>query len=224
MRPIIGVVARPFVTDDGRLTLSISEQIRKAILLSGGIPIVILPTKDIYYYENKESELTSVDKEILDKQISICDGIIMPGGNRIYFYDKFICSQANKKHLPLFGICMGMQVMGTYNNNIKNTRVENHKPGHYDYHHKVSIIKNTKLYEILQKDEIEVNSYHNYALSSSGNYDICANSDNVIEAIEKKEESFNLGVQWHPEYTLDENDKKLFDAFIDACKKYNYSK
>ena len=43
----------------------------------------------------------------------------MPGGDRIYFYDKYVCSIANRRHLPLFGICMGMQELAMYSVNIE---------------------------------------------------------------------------------------------------------
>ena len=81
-RPIIGVVARPYITDNNRQVLCILENVRRHILRAGGIPLIILPTKDMVYINNKESTLTDTDKEILDSQIKMCDGILMPGGDR----------------------------------------------------------------------------------------------------------------------------------------------
>lgn len=45
--------------------------------------------------------------------------------------------------------------------------------------------------------------------------------DGIIEAIELKKNKFAIGVQWHPEMILDESieAKKLFNRFIDVCKK-----
>lgn len=218
MRPIIGVLARPYLTENGRYVMSILENIRKSIIKSGGIPLMILPTQDMNYLNNKESTLTEQDKEILDTQINLCDGILMPGGDRIYFYDKYVCEVANKKNIPLFGICMGMQVMCNYNNENINEKIEGHKEPKGEYIHKVKINRNSKLYDIIQNDEITVNSLHGYKVPNAGEYSPVAFCDNnIIEAIEKEDKVFNLGVQWHPEIHFDENDQKLFKSFIDAC-------
>ena len=75
-RPIIGVSARPYITDNGRNALVILESIRRNIMRIGGIPHIILPTQDMVYMNNRETPLTDEDKEILDAQIDMCDGII----------------------------------------------------------------------------------------------------------------------------------------------------
>ena len=149
MKPIIGVLARPYMTDNGRYVMSILENIRKAVIKSGGIPLMILPTQNMNYLNNKETILTDEDKEILNSQIDLCDGILMPGGDRIYFYDKYVCSIANRRHLPLFGICMGMQVMCNYNNENINEKIEGHKEPQGSYIHDVTIDKSSKLYNNL---------------------------------------------------------------------------
>lgn len=219
-KPIIGVIARPYITDNNRQVLCILENIRRNILRFGGIPMIILPTKDIVYINNKESDLTDEDKEILETQIKMCNGILMPGGDRIYYYDKFICNKVNELDMPLLGICMGMQVMCNYNNNNTNIKIEGHKKPDDEYVHNVKIQKDSKLYEILQEENIEVNSLHGYMVPNSGDYLTSATSNNVIEAIEKKDKLFNIGVQWHPERTDDEPSKKIFNAFINACNNY----
>jgi putative glutamine amidotransferase len=42
--------------------------------------------------------------------------------------------------------------------------------------------------------------------------------DGVIEGIEHAGYRFCLGVQWHPEYMISDGDRKLFAAFVDACR------
>jgi putative glutamine amidotransferase len=223
-RPIIGVVARPYITDNNRQALCILENVRRNILRAGGIPHIILPTKDIVYINNKESELTDEDKEILDTQINMCDGILMPGGDRIYFYDKYICSKVNEIDMPLLGICMGMQVMCNYNNENVNIKIEGHKEPDSEYVHDVKILKDSKLYEIVNEENIKVNSLHGYMVPNAGDYTIAAQSNNVIEAIEKKDKLFNIGVQWHPERTNDEPSEKIINSFVNACKIYMINK
>lgn len=219
-KPIIGVVARPYITDNGRNVLCILENIRKSIIKNGGIPIVILPTKDMVYINNREDPLNVEDEEILDSQINLCDGILMPGGDKIYNYDRYICKVANDKNIPLLGICMGMQVMCNYNNENKNTKIEGHKEPNAEYVHTVSINKDSLLYNIIEKDEINVNSLHGYMVPNSGDYEISAKCNDIIEGIEKRNCLFNIGVQWHPEKNSDENDTRIFSSFINACKQY----
>ncbi len=220
MKPIIGVVARPYITDNNRNALCILENIRTSILNAGGIPQIILPTQNMVYINNRESELTDEDKEILNRQIDLCDGILMPGGDMIYFYDKYICKVANEKKIPLLGICMGMQVMCNYNNDNKNIKIEGHKLPEEAYVHDVLVNKDSKLYNILKKDNIKVNSLHGYKVPNSGDYEVVAKSGDIIEAIEKKNELFNIGVQWHPERNIDENGRQIFSSFINACNVY----
>ena len=220
-RPIIGVSARPYITDNGRNALVILESIRRVIINNGGIPHIILPTQDMVYMNNRETPLTDKDKEILDAQINMCDGILMPGGDFMYFYDNYICEKANKKDMPLLGICMGMQVMCNYNNDNKNIFIEGHKDLQKEYVHSVNIIPGTKLYDIIGEEKIMVNSIHRTKVPNSGDYSISAKAEgDIIEGIEKKDKLFNIGVQWHPERTDDEPSRKIITAFINACKQY----
>ena len=41
--------------------------------------------------------------------------------------------------------------------------------------------------------------------------------DGVIEGIEAPRYRFCLGVQWHPEYAIDQGDTKIFSAFVEAA-------
>ena len=224
-RPIIGVSARPYITDNGRNALVILESIRRVIINNGGIPHIILPTQDMVYMNNRETPLTDTDKEILDTQIDMCDGILMPGGDFMYFYDRYICKRANEKDMPLLGICMGMQTMCNYNNENKNIFIEGHKDLEKEYVHFVNIIPGTKLYDIVGEEKIMVNSIHRTKVPNSGDYSISAKAEgNIIEGIEKKEKLFNIGVQWHPERTDDEPSRKIITAFINACKQYKENK
>ena len=44
-------------------------------------------------------------------------------------------------------------------------------------------------------------------------------SDNIIEAVEIPNLNFVLGIQWHPEYIMDDASIKIFDSFVDSMKK-----
>ena len=89
-----------------------------------------------------------------------------------------------------------------------------------DYHHFVTIKESSKLRQIIGKDYIRVNSFHNFTVYDGGNFDVVARSDDgLIEAIENPDHPFQIGVQWHPERMLEfEHDlysEKLFRAFLE---------
>ncbi len=219
---VIGIVSRPNISKLGKSNTMVLDDIRRIVVRLNCIPISILPTQDIDYFNQELKNvppLTDIEKIMLEKQIDMCDGIIMPGGNVRYYYDDYICDYCNKKDIPLFGICMGMQVMCNYNNNNRNIKIEDNLDRTKDIKHNVRINKNSILYDILKQENITVNSFHKYKVSSSGDYKISAVNNDVIEAVEK-DGKFNIGVQWHPEkdYDSNENSKKLFKRFIDSMK------
>ena len=226
MKPIIGIVGIDDYSIKQKSTICVFDNYRKAIIKYGGIPIVILPPLLIDYYKTRPKDtnkFNNEDKEILIRQINLCNGIIIPGGSKRFEHHIFICDYCNKKKIPLLGICMGMQTMCNYDNNNQNIVNENKfKKKKKDYKHLVNIEKDSKLYNILKEDKILVNSFHDYKVCNSGDYDIVGTCDDVIEAIEKKEDLFNIGLQWHPEknYDKDLNSKKIFTNFIEATKLY----
>ena len=68
----------------------------------------------------------------------------------------------------------------------------------------------------------EVNSYHHQAVKTPADVvEVMAFSeDGLVEAVSVKNKKFAVGVQWHPEfsYEVNEDSRKLVQAFVDACK------
>lgn len=153
--------------------------------------------------------------EKIKKIINICDGIVLQGGEQITDFDLKIVKYLYDVNIPTLGICLGMQQMAKlFNGKIYKTNKHNLSS---KYVHYVKINKNSLLYKILNKTAILVNSKHNDIviktdLMSSGF------SDYIIEAVEDKNKTFFLGVQWHPEVIFDDNSCKLFEAFLLACQ------
>ena len=225
MKPIIGIVSRPGITESDSLVHSVEEFYKNAVIEFGGIPILILPTQNIVFANSKSGDIptmTESEKEDLNRILDLCDGIIVPGGKRVYEYDLYICKYAFDNDIPILGICAGMQTMAKINNNDNTNELipeENHYLDESD-RHIIEIKKDTMLYDILKKDSIEVNSFHKYRISSNGIYKIGATSDNCIEAIEYDNNKFYIGVQWHPERMIDnDSSRKLFEKFIECTKK-----
>ena len=203
------------------------EEIRLAVTKFGGIPLLILPVdKDDLSCKNLYSE---EDIKDLESVLSLCDGFILPGGDTWYSLDEVVIDYAIRRDKPLLAICLGMQALSkvlsgekriAYDNTIKNNTLINHLEPNKDYVHSVIIDKNSKLYSIIGKKEIWVNSRHSYHVPELDNNLICArSSDGLIEGVELKDKKFIIGVQWHPESNLeDEHSKKLFKSFFDNFK------
>ena len=226
MKPIIGIVSRPSVIF-GKYDIQCSEETYKnAIIECGGIPITILPPQNYSFNSVAPRELprlTDSEKEDLNQVLDMCDAILSPGGLKTYEYDYYICSYAKEHNIPLLGICAGMQVMALTDaeNKLEKNENEMHKQTNEGFGHKIIIRKGTLLHNIMGKDSIDVNSYHSYHATNAGNNIVSAtcSEDNIIEAIEDPNLDYFLGVQWHPEKLVneDENSKLLFESFIDAA-------
>ena len=69
-------------------------------------------------------------------------------------------------------------------------------------------------------NKIMVNSRQNDTVNLNDNFVVDAKSrDNIIEAVHIPNKTFILGLQWHPEDLSDEYSKKIFQYFIEKCKK-----
>lgn len=223
MKPIIGIVARPNTSNTPRSIFYINKEINDAIIRNGGTSIVILPpVLEELIGKNIDNtlQLTEEQFEEIKRIIDMCDGIICPGGNDFYDYDLRIIEYCHKINKPLLGICLGMQTMSClFNGKMKDFNNLNHK-SEEKYVHKVKIDKNSKLYNILKKEYVEVNSRHKSYIGNT-NLDVSGISDdNIIEAVEDKNKKFFIGVQWHPESMIeyDINENNIFSNFINSCR------
>lgn len=224
-KPLIGIVARPDKIAQFNV-LSVVESYRKAIIMSGGNPVLILPPQIVEYNDYNPSELprlTDDEKHMIIEQIKLCNGILLPGGNRRYDYDRFITNYCLNENIPILGICLGMQLLATHINRDSLVFTDDnfsHSKPDIDMVHKVKINKDSYLFDIIGEDEIFVNSRHKYKVTDIGEF-VCSaiSSDGIIEAIEHKDKKFAIGVQWHPENLMETNpSKKMFEKFIESCR------
>lgn len=214
MKKIIGIVSRPTVSKSERNMLGVYESYIRCIIKAGGIPLIISPTQNIAYEKyNRHVLLKDEEKENLITILKLCDGFLLPGGSDIYEYDYIILEYALKHDIPVLGICLGLQIMASFGN-YNLIPVYNHDM----VNHKVTISKDSTLYKIFKKEVLYVNSRHKEQVKNSGIYKVVARSDDeVIEAIELDSNTFNLGIQWHPENLEDE--QILFNYFLKQIKK-----
>ena len=217
---IIGVVGRPTERENGRFFYKLSNELKEVIFQYQGIPILIAGPS------NYEDPLNEIEKERLRKQINLCDGIILQGGSEIYPYDHETITYINQENIPVLGICLGMQVMAEHAGG-KVGKIPpgyiNHAQATKEYVHFNQVKRSSKLFQMINSEEIKVNSRHHDMVVST-NLDISSySSDGIIEAVENPSKEFFIGVQWHPEsmFEYDKVSRKLLQAFFDSTRRYH---
>ena len=134
---------------------------------------------------------------------------------------------------PVLGICRGLQLIniglgGTIYQDITAQHktpspVSHSQPFFYTAPaHHVKIMPDTLLARITGTDTLAVNSMHHQAVKdiAPGLVVSGAAPDGIIEALEKPDYPWLLGVQWHPEYLQEKEDTAaaIFRAFVTACR------
>ncbi len=226
MKPFIGIMERPEKTRGQNDVTVMYDAVRIAVVKYGGIPLGVVPPTEVCYVDQLEQEvpkLTEKQKLDLDSILNLCSGIILPGGDEVMDYDLYVLDYCWKHRVPVLGICMGMQAMGVkFSGRMKEIdSFISHRQKKENYAHDVVLSKDSKLYDILKTEKFAVNSFHKYMIEDP-KIDIVARSlDGVIEAIEKKDHPFFIGIQWHPETLLsyDIVSQKLFQSFFETVKK-----
>ncbi|MGA8163181.1 MAG: gamma-glutamyl-gamma-aminobutyrate hydrolase family protein [Acidobacteriaceae bacterium] len=146
--------------------------------------------------------------------------------------DELLLQDASNLYKPLLGICYGFQALnvwrgGTLVQHLK-TQV-NHAAGREVLEaHAVEIDPRSRLRRMLglgSKMSVAVNSSHHQAVSILGDgltRAAWSPEDEVTEAAEGHNDSFLVGVQWHPERLLKESRTAqcLFQAFVDAAAEW----
>lgn len=224
----IGIVLRYSKLDNGRDILYMSERLRRTVQKAGGFVIPIVQVQDVNYNSTKYNEfeeLLEEEKKNIDYYLNMVDGVIFPGGHKVTPFDKYVLNRCVELDKKVLGICLGMQLISSYNKEFKtylnNTYIDHDQDDDNILTHKVSINKDSKLYEIIGLEEILVNSYHDYHIEDITDdlYVSALSEDGFIEGVEIPSKTFIMGIQWHPEisYEFDINSKKIIDYFIKIC-------
>ena len=210
MTPIIGITA-----DLTENRYRVSDLYAQAIQKAGGIPVILPP---IHGFEAQF--------------IDICDGFVFSGGDDPSMEQWGIATHPNAKpvskrrqtfevallemlqdyeHIPVLGVCLGMQWMGLVASgnliqDLEEPMASHHRTGCHT-------ISGTL-------GEGEVHTHHHQAISDSGNLEVIATADDgLIEAVSDPNKSWYVGVQWHPERTENkELGQGLFNTLISKAK------
>lgn len=155
----------------------------------------------------------NIDYNKLIESVNLCDGIILSGGSKFDENDFKLIKYLVEKNIPTLGICLGMQSMAEYFNDKREIKVNNHYSTN-KYVHKVKIKKGSRLYDILNKEEILVNSRHHTGIPYTNMLISAKSEDNIIEAVELSHLKYFIGLEWHPESINDNNSYLIFKSFI----------
>jgi putative glutamine amidotransferase len=152
-------------------------------------------------------------------------------------YELAIARTALDRDLPLFAICRGAQVLNVAAGGTLVQDIPSQQPT--DVTHSLTQPKNAIVHDIAiapssclgvllaprlhAGGRIGVNSRHHQSVRAvAPGFVVSATApDGVIEAIEKPEARFCLGVQWHPEnFWRDGRFSGLFVGLLDAARRY----
>ena len=186
-----------------------------------------------------------VDAHIAERVVSGLHGLILTGGKDVdpaaYGHDPHpateqpardrdawefaLVKEALRRRIPVLGICRGPQVI----NVALGGTLHQHLPeviGHTGHrvadavfaHSTADIVEGSRLAGLLG-ESVSTRCYHHQAIDRLGQGLVAsASTDGVIEAIEMAGGDFVVGVQWHPEETLD--DLRLFAGLVQAAREY----
>lgn len=133
---------------------------------------------------------------------------------------------------PVLAVCRGMQLAnvvlgGTLMEDLADHVGEDvtHRSEANRYiFHKVVIKEGSKLLPSQQEITVSPASWHHQAVKTLGKglHPIAFAEDGLVEAFEKHDHPWFLGVQWHPEITAGEDDfqRKLFAEFVEKAAAY----
>ncbi len=228
-KPVIGIPCKVRKKEENDLwhRMEVVDELRYRIVRNGGIAIILMPSEETYDFNQSDlgdpKILSEEEKEDLRRQVDLCDGILLQGGDYSCSYEVEIAKYALEKDIPLIGICAGFNnILRALGSNVYEDETLAHSRYSRDYRHDIRIVKGTKLYEIIGREDFRVNSLHTMIADEKrvapfGK--IAAYSyDGLVESFEVPDKKFVLGIKWHPEIMDDEYTDVLFQRFIKACE------
>ena len=228
-RPIIGIIGKvqPQYGEDIWHRIDEVDEIRYLIVKNGGTAIMLLPTETTLKFNGNDIKdntvLSDEEKNELYRQIDLCDGFILQGGLYSANYEIEMAKKIIELDKPLIGICAGFNnILRAIGTDVIEDKTKSHDIYDKEYRHEISIIKGTKLFDLVKKEKYNVNSIHSM-IAPKGNVEKYArisaiSYDNLVESFELDNKKFVMGIKWHPELMLeDEFSDKLFKKFISKC-------
>jgi putative glutamine amidotransferase len=211
----------------------------EAVLRAGGLPFVLPYTDDATCVEAYLDRVSGViitggafdiPPEAYGETAREGMGPLKEGRTA---FETALMRAALKRNMPVLGVCGGMQLLnvvlgGTLFQDIARevpeAREHEQKHDRTQPQHPVDVKDGTLLAEAVGRGQLMVNSTHHQAVNKLGNQVVAtaASPDGVVEAIESSAHIFAVGVQWHPEYMLNNLPVHggIYKVFIHKARDY----
>ena len=217
-RTVVGVAANlcPVDAEGKNIHSSVSCKFAESIRQVGGLPLVI-PVGD---------------ESIVRDYVEMIDKLILTGGQNVHpqFYgekktiesddynlvrDEFelaLLKEALRQNKPIMAICRGVQLVNVAFGGTLHQEIEGHWQGlPFGTSHSIETVEGSVVAQLFGK-ESQVNSVHRQSIKDlAPNFRVTAVDprDQTIEAIESIDEHRIIGLQWHPEFLVNEEDGNL---------------
>ena len=242
-KPLIGLTCLSISSSDwvqnapGKYSDAVFREYSRGVESAGGIPVLIPVFKDL---ETTWAVLHRIDGLLLTGGKDVCPRFFSEEpivGIRGMDYERDLIEiqltrEAEKRGMPILGICRGIQVISVAFDGSLYQDIYSQMPGCLDHNqkaiketntHTVRVARGSGLFKILESETVWVNSNHHQAVKGlpPGFVTSATASDGIIEAIEKPEHPFLLGIQWHAEGTWkhDEASRRIFATFVEAARR-----
>lgn len=245
MRPLIGIScsmgqAIYSMTQDNppQLQHRMNDSYIKAITRAGGIPVILPNNTDISCVEEIAAKLDGfllsggddIDPILFGERATAKLGAVIPRRDNFEIaLTRYVLENTSK---PMLGICRGIQVMnvamgGSLHIDLPSDGKLCHSLGMYPRNvcsHAVEVTAGTRLAQIMGEGMGKVNSFHHQAVKKLADCfvsSVRSADDDVLEALELPGNRFVVGVQWHPEELVDNEEAvELFRCFVQAAESH----
>lgn len=215
----------------------------QSIVQAGGTPVIIPPFADAQLIasllERVDGILLSggadIDPDFLGQEkhptVSVNPERDLP--------EMLLIRLACDRQIPILGICRGIQMLAAaLGGKLYQDIVSQHDKalvGHdqslprYETSHTVNIEPDSLLARLYGKRQMQVNSFHHQAvMEAPAGFRVTATApDGIIEAMESTTFRSIIGVQWHPECMILNDDRSMmpiFDWFVNECRSYSQAR
>jgi putative glutamine amidotransferase len=228
--PLIGICGRvlSFADEGRRDAFSSSQPYSRAVSVAGGLPVLLPP-------------LVTAPKKV-SQYLDRLDGLLLPGGGDVEPHrygatadseslygmvgvhdelDLALAHEAISRDLPVLAVCRGMQILNVAlgGSLVQDLPTSDDGNGHWMTEHPVTLVEGSRLHDAVGVSRLQhCYSVHHQALDriASELEPVAHDQHGLVEAVELRDASWIIGVQWHPEDTtsVEPAQQRIFDELV----------